>query len=289
MTLLIVSVLAGCAGSATRTENIGGRWISVQRGDTLGEIARRAHVPLIRLQRFNPGVRARHLAVGQRLLVPTTRERAPSGGPYRYQIRPGDTFSSIARHFRTQASRIQAANSRLDPQDLRTGQLIQVPLYAASTAGSSMARSDATKSSASSPSAVKRRPSSKPASTSLPGSAKDWPWPLANHRVIREFGPDGRGTLQPMLLDGDTNARAVASGEVRFAGSMRKLGKVVIVHHSDNMQSVYAQCDSLSVENGQRVSQGEILCRVASNGSSPELLFDLRQGGKPINPRRVLR
>ncbi|BBI51316.1 hypothetical protein HORIV_37370 [Vreelandella olivaria] len=73
--------------------------MQVQRGDTLGKLAARANVPLERLERFNPGVNARRLEIGQRLLIPTQQERAPSGGPYRYQIRPGDTFSSIARHF----------------------------------------------------------------------------------------------------------------------------------------------------------------------------------------------
>jgi len=86
-------------------------------------------------------------------------------------------------------------------------------------------------------------------------------------------------------------AKAVAAGDVRFASSMRQLGQVVIVHHSDNLQSVYALCDGLHVDEGERVKVGDLLCDVGQNSSNQryDLLFDLRQGGKPIDPRDVLK
>lgn len=59
--------------TAPAAAQISGSWVEIQRGDTLGQLAKRANVPLERLQRFNPGVKARHLVVGQRLLVPTSR------------------------------------------------------------------------------------------------------------------------------------------------------------------------------------------------------------------------
>ncbi len=86
-------------------------------------------------------------------------------------------------------------------------------------------------------------------------------------------------------------ARAVADGDVRFADSMRQLGQVVIVHHADNLQSVYALCDTPLVANGDRISRGTPVCEVGFSSPSEryDLLFDLRHGGKPIDPRRVLR
>ncbi|WP_253442833.1 M23 family metallopeptidase [Halomonas sp. Y3] len=267
-----------------------GSWVVVQRGDTLGEIARRGGVPLERLQRFNPDADSRRLAVGQRLLMPTHQERAPSGGPYRYQVRPGDTYSSIARRFGTRASRIQAANPGVEPRSLRVGQLIQVPVSTASGGGRAAPSSSASRSSqAASPPAR----ASLPDPGNLPRSARSWPWPLEDYRVVRAFGSDSRGTLQPMLLatGRGAQARAVADGEVRFADSMRQLGQVVIIHHADNLQSVYAQCERLLVKDGERVTRGTPVCEVAFSNASErhDLLFDLRHGGKPIDPRRVLR
>lgn len=283
---LLVLVLTGCAGQPTDSDSSSrlhaGNWITIQRGDTLGMIARRAGIPLVRLERFNPGVDAHRLAVGQRLLVPSRQERAPSGGPYRYQIRPGDTYAAIARHFGTRASRLQAANPDISPTSLRVGQLIQVPLAGRTRAIPSPAPTDT---------------SPTPRATSSPDrdavAARDWPWPLKDYRIARRFGPDSRGTLQPMLLatQRGARARAVAAGEVRFAGSMRQLGQVVIVHHPGNLQSVYALCERLLVDSGTDVTEGTPLCEVGFHAATQrhELLFDMRRDGKPLDPARVLR
>lgn len=292
---LLAGLIAGCASapqsstqraSVPSATQISGDWVQVKRGDTLGQMAARANVPLERLQRFNPGVNARRLEVGQRLLIPTQQERAPSGGPYRYQIRPGDTFSSVARHFGTTSGRIQSANPSASPTSLRVGQVVSVPLSGSAT------RSVASSGGSASANRPAAAPSSPP-SQALPASARRWPWPLDDYRVVRRFGPDSRGTLQPMLLatQAGAQAKAVAPGEVRFADGMRQLGEVVIVHHADNLQTVYALCDRILVEVGKQVSAGDALCEVGQSDATQryDLLFDLRQGGKPIDPRQVLR
>ncbi|MCL7930372.1 M23 family metallopeptidase [Halomonas llamarensis] len=289
--------LTGCAGNSSQPErvdrparqadSINGYWVSIQRGDTLGKLAQRADVPLERLQRFNPSADSRRLAVGQKILIPTQQERAPSGGPYRYQVRPGDTYAAIARHFGTDSRHIQRANSGVSPTALRVGQLISVPLNGASTARASGQAAKASNGSSSS------APTASPTTSGLPASARRWPWPLDDYRIVRRFGADSRGTLQPMLLatQAGAKAKAVAAGDVRFAGSMRQLGQVAIVHHPDNLQSVYALCDTLHVDEGVRVKAGDRLCDVGQNSSNQryDLLFDLRQGGKPIDPREVLK
>jgi len=290
---MVLLMLAGCAASpdAAMQRNdhaTAGNWVSVQRGDTLGELARRGGVPLERLQRFNPGVDSRNLAVGQRLLMPTHNERAPANGPYRYQIRPGDTYSSIARRFNTRASRVQAANPGLSATALKVGQIIEVPL-----GGSGYTRRASSSGSQATPASAAPRTASLPDPGNLPASARQWPWPLQDYRIVRRFGSDSRGTLQPMLLATERGARAqsVADGDVRFADSMRQLGQVVIVHHADNIQSVYALCEEPLVGDGDRVKRGDEICDVGYSNANErfDLLFDMRHGGKPIDPRRVLR
>nr|WP_229808871.1 LysM peptidoglycan-binding domain-containing protein [Salinicola rhizosphaerae] len=272
--------LTGCASSGISGRSSDG-WITVQRGDTLGEIASQADIPLLRLQRFNPGVDSRRLAVGQRLLLPTTQERAPGGGPYRYQIRRGDTLYSIARYFGTSPTGVVSANAGLDPSDLAIGQLIQVPMGSGGS-GSRTASSSA-------PAASRELPDPGP----LPSSASHWRWPLDNYSVARRFGKDANGTLQPMLLatQSPATAKAASAGTVRFANGMRQLGHVVIIHHADNMQSVYAFCGQLLVSEGDSVAEGAPVCQIshADNTNRYHLLFDLRHGGKPVDPARVLR
>lgn len=248
----------------------------MQRGDTLYRLARQGNVPLLRLQRFNPGVDVTQLRVGQRLLMPTTQERAPGSGAYRYQIRPGDTYGNIAAHFGTSVARISAANPGLDPRSLRVGQLIAVPM-----GGTAVNRSQQ----------IAKARQSPPAP--LPKGVGNWPWPLTGGQVRREFGPDSRGSLQPMLIEAgsDKVVRAVAPGTVKFAGGMRQLGEVVIVHHAHNLQTVYAQCSHLNVTEGTQVQPGTPLCRIEQNARTGrfDLLFDTRNAGKPVDPRRLLR
>ncbi|WP_104204256.1 M23 family metallopeptidase [Billgrantia saliphila] len=297
--LIALLLIGGCAsrgGSEVQRSGdpgIAGNWVVVQRGDTLGSIAARADVPLARLQRFNPGVDANRLRVGQRLLVPTQQERAPSDGPYRYQIRPGDTYSAIARRFGTTPARIQSANPGVAPTRLRVGQIVQVPLRGSSSRVAAAPPASSSRASSGGNSAPARTPAAPASTGSLPNWARNWPWPLEDYRVVRAYGTDSHGTLQPMLLatNRGARARAVADGDVRFAGSMRQLGRVVIVHHADNLQSVYALCDRLLVDDGARVSRGAPLCEVGFSNATErfDLLFDMRQGGKPIDPRRVLR
>lgn len=276
----LMLVLGGCAGGGGTTQIAdGGGWVTVQRGDTLGRIADQAGIPLLRLQRFNPGVDSRRLAVGQRLMLPSQQERAPGGGPYRYQIRRGDSLYSVARYFGADPQRVQSANTGIDPSQLAVGQLIQVPL-----SGGGAARG-----APSSPAASRSLPDPGP----LPASARQWQWPLSNYTIERQFGRDAHGTLQPMMLSTPAPATALATtaGKVRFASGMRQLGQVVILHHADNMQSVYAFCVKVLVSEGQSVSSGSPLCEIGQESGSNRyhLLFDLRHGGKPVDPARVLR
>lgn len=292
--VLLIGLLCGCASSTWRTSLVAGNWATVMYGDTLGMIAQRADVPLARLQRFNPSVDARHLVIGQRILIPSKNERAPAGGPYLYQVRPGDTYYNIAKHFGTTTGRLQTANSSISSSALRVGQLVKVPL---SGSGSRVASSrPAPKPTKPAKPATPAKPAAKPP-TKLPdpgpAKSKSWPWPLDNYRIVRHFGADKRGTLQPMLLSTQegSQAKVVAAGTVSFAGSMRQLGEVVIVHHADNLQTVYALCDDLKVNEGQRIKAGNSVCSVGYSNATEryDLLFDVRHGGKPIDPRKVLR
>ena len=171
---LLAGLLTGCSSAppsssqraaAPSASQISGNWVQVQRGDTLGKLAARANVPLERLERFNPGADTRRLEIGQRLLIPTQQERAPSGGPYRYQIRPGDTFSSIARHFGTTSGRIQSANPSASPTNLRIGQIVSLPL--SGSAARSSSRSSANSSSSSSANKPAAAPTSSAPSQAL--------------------------------------------------------------------------------------------------------------------------
>lgn len=287
--LCAVLFLAGCSTASSLNGDNGG-WTSLRAGETLYRVAQRSDRSTTCLQRYNPTLRSNSLSVGQRILVPSAAECASlTSASMRYQVRRGDTLYSVAQYFGQTPQALAAANPMLPPNPrLDIGQWLTL---------SSVQRGAATQSSQAAPAATRnasvRKATVPPAPAVLPKGMMQRPWPMQEPRVIREFGPDDRGRLQPMMLAARSSqiAMAVADGSVQFASTMRQLGHVVVVHHARNIQTVYAHCGSLNVKAGQRVKTGTPLCQVAQDDvtASPQLLFDVRQSGRPIDPRRLLK
>ncbi len=85
--------------------------------------------------------------------------------------------------------------------------------------------------------------------------------------------------------------RAVADGEVRYAGWFRGYGKVVILDHGDQYFTVSGHLDAIDVQLGDWVPAGELVGRSGDTGSlsGPLLYFEIRRGGEPLDPRRWLK
>ncbi|MCA9799489.1 MAG: peptidoglycan DD-metalloendopeptidase family protein [Cyanobacteria bacterium HKST-UBA04] len=92
-----------------------------------------------------------------------------------------------------------------------------------------------------------------------------------------------------------TPIKAADGGTVIHAGWQGGYGKTVIINHGNihgaNLTTLYAHMSSISVHQGQSVSRGQIVGLVGSTGLStgPHLHFEVRQNGKPVNPRNYLR
>ncbi len=84
--------------------------------------------------------------------------------------------------------------------------------------------------------------------------------------------------------------RAVHSGHVVFADWMRRFGLLIIIDHGHGFMSLYGHNESLLKRAGEWVSAGESVALLGNSGGQEEnaLYFELRQGGKPINPRKWL-
>ena len=72
---------------------------------------------------------------------------------------------------------------------------------------------------------------------------------------------------------------------------MSGYGKTVVLEHRDGSASLYAHCSRLDVRVGERVRQGEAIARVGNTGRSTgsHLHFEIRIGGSPVNPLKLLR
>jgi murein DD-endopeptidase MepM/ murein hydrolase activator NlpD len=84
--------------------------------------------------------------------------------------------------------------------------------------------------------------------------------------------------------------RAVAPGEVIFAGRRGGAGNVVEVQHPDSLVTSYAHVARTLVHAGQKVAAGDVLATVGSSGrtTGPHLHFAVRRDGQPIDPVGIL-
>lgn len=83
---------------------------------------------------------------------------------------------------------------------------------------------------------------------------------------------------------------AAASGTVTFSGRKGSYGNLIVVTHSNGVQTYYAHCNKLYASNGQTVSQGQTIAEVGSTGNStgPHLHFEIRVNGVAYNPQNYL-
>lgn len=94
----------------------------VQQGDTPYRIARRFGINAAALYGTNPQLReGQYIYPGQVLQIPTRTAQS-------YVIQAGDSFYQIARRFNVSLEELQAANPGVDPQRLRIGQTIVIPV-----------------------------------------------------------------------------------------------------------------------------------------------------------------
>ena len=83
-----------------------------------------------------------------------------------------------------------------------------------------------------------------------------------------------------------TPARTVGDGVVEFAGVQNGFGNVVFIKHQNNHETVYAHLSKINVQQGQSVSQGQVIGLVGSTGwaTGPHLHFEVRVNGVQQDP-----
>ncbi|HOV84835.1 MAG TPA: peptidoglycan DD-metalloendopeptidase family protein [Syntrophobacteraceae bacterium] len=80
---------------------------------------------------------------------------------------------------------------------------------------------------------------------------------------------------------------AVHDGVVVFADWVKEYGQVVIVNHGDHYFTLLAHLDQVFKGVGEPVQGGETIALVGDSGSTDgsKLYFEIRQGGRPLDPK----
>lgn len=115
-------------------------------------------------------------------------------------------------------------------------------------------------------------------------------WPVNGH-VVARFGETRAGGVKwdGVLVATERGApvKAIYQGRIIYADWLPGLGLLTIVDHGDGYMSLYGHNERLYKAVGERVAAGDAIAAAGDSGGSnrPELYFEIRKGGKPVDPR----
>jgi len=120
-------------------------------------------------------------------------------------------------------------------------------------------------------------------------------WPVEGP-VTSAFGVRWRGVLPEIHRGVDiavpqgTPVRAMAGGQVRFAGVQSGYGNVVWVDHGGAVLTVYAHLSRIDVATGQSLGPGEVvgLSGATGNAAGAHLHFEVWRWGWEVDPVPLL-
>ena len=131
-------------------------------------------------------------------------------------------------------------------------------------------------------------PAPAPADGEAASQAAEFDWPLRG-RLLQGFG-EGRSTGLSIAASPGDPVLAAGDGRVIFSGpGPRGYGNLIILKHEGDLLSVYGHSRALLVKEGQSVRRGQRIAEAGDSGTDrPKLLFEIRRGGKPVDPAGLL-
>lgn len=128
----------------------------------------------------------------------------------------------------------------------------------------------------------------------LSGDVPVFAWPVRG-TIISAFGPKGKGRDNDGLniaAPQGAPVRAAAGGVVAYAGNdMKGFGNLVLIRHARGWVTAYAHLGRLVAVKDATVEEGDMIGTIGTTGgvSTPQLHFEIRREGKPVDPELVLR
>ncbi|MDQ0393002.1 peptidoglycan DD-metalloendopeptidase family protein [Labrys monachus] len=113
-------------------------------------------------------------------------------------------------------------------------------------------------------------------------------WPVKG-RVIQDFGRNSDG-INISVPEG-TEVKAAEDGVVAYAGNeLKGYGNLILIRHANGYVTAYGHAKDLEVKKGDAVRRGQVIATAGQTGNvtSPQLLFEVRKGAAPVNPRQYL-
>lgn len=236
-----------------------------------------------------------------------TSELPPSqtgAEPVRHKVERGETAYTIARLYNVSVRSLADWNGLDAEFSVREGQYLLIPTARASA----LAEDTTTEPGAGSPtptppSAAKPLPTEtpKPAAAPVatppspdlgktqkpkPSTAARMQMPLSG-TIIREYT---KGKNDGIDISGTAGSavKAAADGTVAAITADADQVPIIVVKHPNNLLTVYANVDGISVKKGQAVKRGQTIAKVRA-GEPAYLHFEVREGFESVDPLPYVR
>jgi murein DD-endopeptidase MepM/ murein hydrolase activator NlpD len=248
---------------------------AVKNGDTLWNIANAFNLDVNTIFGCNKFSEGNVLKVGSIVLIPN------QDGIFT-TVKSGETIDKLAKEYSIYPEAIISANGMKDASSLKQGERIFLPGAKVAAYVESGGKKSAVASN------VKDKVTAK----------RGFGWPVVG-KISSSYGwrrdPIRKGRDFHTGLDirapyGRTIV-ASAAGKVVHSGWMGGYGRTIVISHPGNITTLYGHCSKLLVNVGASVKRGQAIARIGSTGRSTgnHLHFEVRSGGSPMNPIKVLR
>lgn len=276
-----------------------GRIITVKKGDSVYELAKRYRVTsrdIIQANSLRPPYR---ISAGKKLKIPSHRY---------HKVRQGESIYKISRTYNVDMTSLVEANGIKRPYPIAPGQWLVIP---SATADEKITRSYQAKTLKTKPKLMdkgripakqmalsrKKDTNIKPVQNygvfrSASGSGK-FGWPVRGS-ILAGFGPQKAGVyndgINIRVKEGE-KVLSAEDGEVVYTGKgLKGYGNMLIIKHRDGYITAYAHNREIVVRKGQRVKRGQVVSYAGATGNvdSPQLHFAIRRGKKALDPLEYL-
>lgn len=242
--------------------------------------------------------------------VAPAKAAEPKEEPQRHKVSRGETAYTIARLYGVTVRSLSEWNGLGPDFAIREGQYLLIPV-ADPNAAPAPAPVATTAANTTEPGAGSPTPTPPSASTPLPSEttvtaaeaqkAKDTVAAKApdlsttsnarmampvNGSIIREFSK-GKNEGIDISAPSGTAIKAAADGTVAAITSSADKVPIVVVKHEDNILTVYANVEGITVAKGDSVKRGQTIAKIRS-GASNYVHFEVRKGFTSVDPMPYL-
>lgn len=224
-----------------------------------------------------------------------------AGEPIRHKVSRGETVYTISRLYQVPVRSLADWNGLGPDFAIREGQYLLIPVANApapvqtEAAVSSPGEGSATPTPPSASQPLPRetvapaatRPAAPQVTVGTPtqasGAAMAMP---VQGKIIRDYRKGSNEGIDIAAAPG-TPVKAAADGTVLAVSQDANQVRIVFVRHPDNLITVYANVDGISVSKGDRVKRGQQIAKLRS-GDNAYLHFEVRDGFDSVDPNLYL-